>query len=96
MAVPPAFSQVSKAWGFQAGRHGASVGGQTFTRHTKIDIPVVAKLAASPAEQATFDQINAADSPDQWQKHRLFRLYRDDIRDEILPSYVGIISETIK
>ena len=40
-------------------------GGQTFPRHTKIDIPAVAKLSASPAEQATFDQINAAGSPDQ-------------------------------
>ena len=36
-----------------------SVGGQTFTRHTKIDIPLVAKVAASPAEQATIDKINA-------------------------------------
>ena len=36
-----------------------SIGGLTFTRHTKIDIPVVAKVAASPAEQATIDKINA-------------------------------------
>ena len=35
-----------------------TVGGQTFTRHTKIDIPVVAKVAASPAEQATISEIN--------------------------------------
>ena len=60
---------VFKAWNCPRWSFGMSqeitVGGQTFTRHTKIDIPVVAKLAASPAEQATIDQINAADSPDQ-------------------------------
>eukprot|EP00971_Amphidinium_carterae_P244018 4845463-Amphidinium_carterae.1 len=37
-----------------------TVGGQTFKRHTKIDIPVVSKLVVSPAERATIDQLNAA------------------------------------